>query len=98
MHVTDAASADHFAAQMPDFARQLMQAFWPGPLTVILPRQPGVAAAAAGDQDSIGLRCPAHPVAKHWRVMAVRCYATNASINPPTQEYSWTDVAAIVGA
>jgi hypothetical protein len=41
---------------------------------------------------------PAHPVAKHWRVMAVRCYATNASINPPTQEYSWDDVAAIVGA
>lgn len=64
VHVPDAASADHFAAQMPDFARQLMQAFWPGPLTVILPRQPGVAGSAAGGQDSIGLRCPAHPVAQ----------------------------------
>jgi L-threonylcarbamoyladenylate synthase len=40
-----------------------MQAFWPGPLTLILPRRGGMAAAAAGGQDSIGLRCPAHPVA-----------------------------------
>jgi L-threonylcarbamoyladenylate synthase len=40
-----------------------MQAFWPGPLTLILPRRPEMAAAAAGGQASIGLRCPAHPVA-----------------------------------
>jgi L-threonylcarbamoyladenylate synthase len=41
-----------------------MQAFWPGPLTLILPRRVSVASAAAGEQDSIGLRCPAHPVAQ----------------------------------
>ena len=35
----------------------------PGPLTLILPRRPGVATAATGGQDSVGLRCPAHPVA-----------------------------------
>jgi L-threonylcarbamoyladenylate synthase len=39
-----------------------MQAFWPGPLTLILPRRPEVGAAAAGGQDTIGLRCPRHPV------------------------------------
>jgi L-threonylcarbamoyladenylate synthase len=64
VHVRDEASVAHFAASVPDFAHRLMQAFWPGPLTVILPRRPGVAAAAAGGQDSIGLRCPAHPVAQ----------------------------------
>ena len=48
---------------MPPFAQALIQAFWPGPLTVILPRKPGVATAAAGGQNSIGLRCPAHPLA-----------------------------------
>lgn len=53
-----------FAASVPDYARRLMDAFWPGPLTLILPRRPGIAAAAAGGQDSIGLRCPAHPVAQ----------------------------------
>jgi L-threonylcarbamoyladenylate synthase len=64
VHVTDAAAAAHFASEVPAFAQALMQAFWPGPLTLILPRQPGVAAAAAGGQDSIGLRCPAHPLAQ----------------------------------
>jgi L-threonylcarbamoyladenylate synthase len=53
-----------YAAQVPDFAQRLIDAFWPGPLTLILPRRPGVAAAAAGGQDSIGLRCPSHPVAQ----------------------------------
>lgn len=54
----------HFASQVPAFAQALMDAFWPGPLTLILPRRPGVGTAAAGGQDSIGLRCPAHPVAQ----------------------------------
>jgi len=54
----------HFAAALPDFAERLIQAFWPGPLTLILPRRAGVAAAAAGGQDSVGLRCPSHPVAQ----------------------------------
>jgi L-threonylcarbamoyladenylate synthase len=53
-----------FAAQVPDFAQKLMAAFWPGPLTLILPRKSCVAAASAGGQDSIGLRCPSHPVAQ----------------------------------
>ena len=63
VHVADAARALDFASSVPPFAARLMQAFWPGPLTVILPRKPGVASAAAGGQNSIGLRCPSHPVA-----------------------------------
>ncbi len=64
VHVLDVASVAHFAAGVPDFAQALMQAFWPGPLTLILPRCTGVATAAAGGQNSIGLRCPSHPVAR----------------------------------
>ena len=56
--------AAHYAAQVPPYAQQLMSAFWPGPLTLILPRRPGVGAASAGGQNSIGLRCPAHPAAQ----------------------------------
>ena len=52
-----------FASEPPGFALALMQAFWPGPLTLILPRRPEVAAVAAGGQDSVGLRCPSHPAA-----------------------------------
>jgi L-threonylcarbamoyladenylate synthase len=63
VHVADALQVSHYASSMPLFAARLIKAFWPGPLTVILPRKPGVGAAAAGGQDSIGLRCPSHPVA-----------------------------------
>ena len=64
VHVADASAVDHFATGVPDFARVLMRAFWPGPLTLILPRRPDTAAAAAGGNPSIGLRCPSHPVAQ----------------------------------
>jgi L-threonylcarbamoyladenylate synthase len=63
VHVASAAQVADYASDVPDFAARLIQAFWPGPLTLILPRRTGVAAAAAGGQNSIGLRCPAHPVA-----------------------------------
>lgn len=64
VHVAGQAQVPLFASEVPVFARQLMDAFWPGPLTLILPRQPGVATASAGGQASIGLRCPSHPVAQ----------------------------------
>ena len=64
VHVVDAAGVAHFARDMPAFAERLMAAFWPGPLTLILPRRPDVGEATAGGQDSIGVRCPSHPVAQ----------------------------------
>jgi L-threonylcarbamoyladenylate synthase len=63
VHVAEAQDAQHFAQSIPEFAQKLMDAFWPGPLTVIVPRRAGVATASAGGQGSIGLRCPQHPVA-----------------------------------
>jgi len=63
VHVADAQQVNDYASSVPPYAARLIKAFWPGPLTVILPRKSGVAKAAAGGQDSIGLRCPAHPVA-----------------------------------
>lgn len=64
VHVADAATAARFAASLPPAAQALMQAFWPGPLTVIVPRQPGLATTAAGGHATVGLRCPSHPVAQ----------------------------------
>ncbi len=63
VHVADSESVSRFASQIPEFAQKLMDAFWPGPMTLILPRRPDIAAAAAGGQNSVGLRCPSHPVA-----------------------------------
>ena len=64
VHVADVDGARIFADHINEPAQRLMDAFWPGPLTVILPRAAGMALAAAGGQASIGLRCPAHPVAQ----------------------------------
>jgi len=64
VHVPNQAAALSFVSAFPPVARRLTDAFWPGPLTVIVPRLPGMASAAAGGQDTIGLRCPDHPVAR----------------------------------
>ncbi len=64
VHIAEAQQVLGYASSVPPFAARLIAAFWPGPLTLILPRKPGVATAAAGGQDSIGLRCPSHPVAQ----------------------------------
>jgi L-threonylcarbamoyladenylate synthase len=64
VHVADVGAVAHYASDVPEFARQLMQAFWPGPLTLILPRRSGIANATAGGNPTIGLRCPSHPVAQ----------------------------------
>ena len=64
VHVAEPADATAFAAQVTPLAQRLMDAFWPGPLTVIVARTEGMAAAAAGGQATVGLRCPAHPVAQ----------------------------------
>lgn len=63
VHIAGAHQVEHYASNVPPFAQLLMQAFWPGPLTLILPRRAHVATAAAAGQESIGLRCPEHPVA-----------------------------------
>jgi L-threonylcarbamoyladenylate synthase len=63
VHVADAAAAHFFAASVSPLAARLMAGFWPGPLTVIVPRASAQGAAAAGGQNTIALRCPSHPVA-----------------------------------
>jgi len=79
VHVADASAVDHYASEVPDFARALMVAFWPGPLTLILPRRPGVANAAAGGNPTVGLRCPSHPVAQ--ALLAALLHGEQAPVN-----------------
>lgn len=64
VHVADIAVAERWAAAIPDEARALASAFWPGPLTLIVPRAAHVSDAITGGQASVGLRAPAHPVAR----------------------------------
>ena len=63
VHVVNAAQALKWA-RFDERALRLAQHFWPGPLTLILPRLPQAPAWACGGEASIGLRCPSHPVAR----------------------------------
>ncbi|HEX8954825.1 MAG TPA: L-threonylcarbamoyladenylate synthase, partial [Burkholderiaceae bacterium] len=64
VHLAPEADLSYWAAEIPEYAKKLVAAFWPGPLTLILKRAAHVPAAVSGGQDSIGLRCPSHPVAQ----------------------------------
>ena len=63
VHLAHADAVDDWAVDVPQSARQLARAFWPGPLTVILKRAPHVLDAVTGGQDTVGLRVPSHPLA-----------------------------------
>ena len=64
VHLPDAAHIAAWARTVPAAAARLAAAYWPGPLTLILPRAPHVSDVITGGQDSVGLRVPAHPVAR----------------------------------
>ena len=63
VHLADTAQLGRWAREVTPAARKLAQEFWPGPLTLILRRAPGVADAVTGGQETVGLRIPSHPVA-----------------------------------
>jgi L-threonylcarbamoyladenylate synthase len=63
VHLPDASHMPAWAREIPDHAMQLAARFWPGPLTLILKRHPSVLDAVTGDQDTVGLRVPGHPLA-----------------------------------
>ena len=63
VHVAGMTNLNQWAREISPVARRLAQRFWPGPLTLILKRAPGVSDAITGGQDTVGLRIPSHPVA-----------------------------------
>lgn len=58
-----AEAVGHAARCVPDAARKLAAHYWPGPLTIVLPREPRISDLVTAGRDSVGLRVPDHPVA-----------------------------------
>ncbi len=63
VHVADAEAAQQFVTAWPEAAAKLAAKFWPGPLTLALPRQTNVPDGVTGGGPNVALRVPAHPVA-----------------------------------
>ncbi len=64
VHFADAAKAFAWAREVPDAAHKLAARFWPGPLTLVLKRAEHVGDFVTGGQDTVGVRVPAHPLAR----------------------------------
>ncbi|MEN3373027.1 L-threonylcarbamoyladenylate synthase [Dechloromonas sp. ZS-1] len=63
VHIAGHDAVDQWAEAVPEVAWELMETFWPGPLTLILKKQAWVPSTVTGGQDTVGLRVPGHPVA-----------------------------------
>lgn len=64
VHLAEPGDIEAWAVRIPPAAYALAERFWPGPLTLILPRAPHVLGIVTGGQPSVGLRVPSHPVAR----------------------------------
>ncbi|MFP5384238.1 MAG: L-threonylcarbamoyladenylate synthase [Gammaproteobacteria bacterium] len=64
VHLPDAEAADDWALGITPAVRELFAAFWPGPLTLVLPARPDVLPLVTAGSDAVALRVPAHPLAR----------------------------------
>lgn len=64
VHCASEGGARELASEWNATAQSLARTFWPGPLTIVVPRRPGPTDAVAGKLDTIALRVPSHPVAQ----------------------------------
>jgi len=64
LHIPDASWLDRYCRSIPDAAYVLAEKFWPGPMTMILPRKDMVPDVVTAGLDTVGMRCPAHPVCR----------------------------------
>lgn len=65
VHLGKADWLDEWACDIPESARELARAFWPGPLTLVLNRSPDVLPIVTGGQDSVAVRVPDHALTLH---------------------------------
>lgn len=63
IHISDQTAVSHWAQNVPSYALELMNSFWPGPMTLVLGRTANATDFVTGSQDTVGLRIPSHPLA-----------------------------------
>ena len=64
VHISDPAQLPPLVQEVPENAKKLAAAFWPGPLTIILPKSDRIPRETSGGLDTVAVRCPSHPTAR----------------------------------
>ena len=103
VHIADAAMLDEVAVSIPEPARLWMDRFWPGPLTLLLPRSRRVPDAVTAGRQLVGVRMPRHPVAQALlRVAGIPVAAPSANlfghVSPTTAEHVLADLDGRIDA
>ena len=82
LHIWDAAQMEQFCHDIPKAAYDLAEAFWPGPLTIVLPARENVPKRTTGGLDTVALRCPDNAVTREIiRLSGVPIAAPSANIS-----------------
>ena len=97
VHVASVEAAKKLAREWPPLAERFAKAFWPGPLTLVLPRAPNVPDAVTAGLDSVALRVPAHPITQQvLRAAGVPIAAPSANTSgrpsPTTAQHAEADL------
>ena len=103
VHVASQAMLDELVEETPETARRLMEAFWPGPLTLLLKRTRAVPDVVTAGRSLVGVRMPAHPVALELiRRAGVPVAAPSANrfghVSPTTAEHVLDDLDGRIDA
>lgn len=103
VHIASEAMLDGLVRDVPQTARKLMKAYWPGPLTMLLPRTAAVSDAVTAGRALVGVRMPAHPVALELiRRAGVPVGAPSANLfghtSPTTAEHVLEDLDGRIDA
>lgn len=103
LHVAELEQVEKIVTSIPDLADLLMQRFWPGPLTLVLPKREVVPAEVTAGLETVAVRMPAHPVAQALlRSAGVPVAAPSANLSgkpsPTRAEHVWQDLQGRVAA
>lgn len=98
VHIGRREQLNELAATVPDVGRVLIERFWPGPLTLILPHRGTIASSVTAGLDTVGVRMPSHPVALALlREAGVPVAAPSANRSgrpsPTDADHVWEDLA-----
>jgi L-threonylcarbamoyladenylate synthase len=86
------------ATAVPSVALALMDRFWPGPLTLVIPRRPDLSTDLGEDDATIGVRCPDHPVPRALCARVGPLATTSANLHGQPTSVTAQEVAAVFGA
>ncbi len=97
VHISDFSEIYDLVSEVPEKAKMLAEAFWPGPLTIILPKSHKVPLCVTGGLDTVAVRCPSHPVANRLiKVAGLPLAAPSANLSgkpsPTTAQHVYTDL------